>query len=120
AESFLCAHNGKAFDFPYLCRRMLIHKLPIPGILNITRKRPWESNLLDTLELWKFGDYKNYTSLELLAVIFGVPTPKDDIDGSQVAHVYYQEKDLAKIVRYCEKDVLTLARVLQCLKGADF
>ncbi len=116
----LCAHNGKEFDFPYLCRRALINELPIPAQLNTIRKKPWEVNHLDTLELWKFGDHKSYTSLELLAAIFDIPTPKDELDGSQVAHTYYIEKDLSKIVSYCQKDVLTLARVFQRLNGQEF
>ena len=107
----LCAHNGKEFDFPYIARRMVIHKIDLPKILNLFGKKPWEVQHLDTLQLWKFGDYKHYTSLALLAEIFGIPTPKDDIDGSDVARVYYQEKNLDRIVRYCEKDVLTLAQV---------
>ena len=107
----LCAHNGKEFDFPYIARRMVIHRIGLPKILNLFGKKPWEVQHLDTLQLWKFGDYKHYTSLALLAEIFGIPTPKDDIDGSDVARVYYQEKNLDRIVRYCEKDVLTLAQV---------
>ena len=107
----LCAHNGKEFDFPYIARRMVIHRINLPKILNLFGKKPWEVQHLDTLQLWKFGDYKHYTSLALLAEIFGSPTPKDDIDGSDVARVYYQEKNLDRIVRYCEKDVLTLAQV---------
>ena len=107
----LCAHNGKEFDFPYIARRMVIHRIPLPRILDLFGKKPWEVPHLDTLQLWKFGDYKHYTSLALLADIFGIPTPKDDIDGSDVARVYYQEKNLERIVRYCEKDVLTLAQV---------
>jgi uncharacterized protein YprB with RNaseH-like and TPR domain len=111
-EHLLCAHNGKEFDFPFLCRRMLINGLKLPKILNIAGKKPWEVNHLDTLELWKFGDYKNYTSLNLLATVFGIPTPKDDIDGSDVARVYWEEKDLKRIVNYCQKDVLTVAQLL--------
>ena len=107
----LCAHNGKEFDFPYIARRMIIHRMNLPKILNLFGKKPWEVQHLDTLQLWKFGDYKHYTSLALLADIFGISTPKDDIDGSDVARVYYQEKNLNRIVRYCEKDVLTLAQV---------
>lgn len=107
----LCAHNGKEFDFPYIARRMVIHRIDLPKILNLFGKKPWEVQHLDTLQLWKFGDYKHYTSLALLAEIFGIPTPKDDIDGSDVARVYYQEKNLDRIIRYCEKDVLTLAQV---------
>jgi 3'-5' exonuclease len=111
-EALLCAHNGKEFDFPYIARRMIINKLVIPEILDNAGKKPWEIKLLDTMDLWKFGDYKNYTSLELLSTILGIPSPKDDIDGSMVAKVYYEEKDLKRIIRYCEKDVLTIARIL--------
>ena len=113
----LCAHNGKEFDFPYLARRMLILGLKIPDILNVAGKKPWEVPFLDTLEMWKFGDRKSFTSLELLAALFDISTPKDDIDGSQVAEVYYGEKDLERIARYCEKDVLTTARVYQRFAG---
>lgn len=111
-EALLCAHNGKEFDFPYIARRMIINRLVIPEILDNAGKKPWEVKLLDTMDLWKFGDYKNYTSLELLTTILGIPSPKDDIDGSMVAGVYYREKDLARIVRYCEKDVLAIAQIL--------
>lgn len=111
-EIFFCAHNGKEFDFPYLCRRLLVNQLPIPAALNITGKKPWEVKHLDTLDMWKFGDYKHYTSLELLATLFDVPTSKDDIDGSQVAGVYYNEKEgLERIKTYCEKDVAVLTQV---------
>lgn len=113
----LCAHNGKEFDFPYLCRRMLINGLPIPAQLQISGKKPWEINHLDTLELWKFGDYKNYTSLNLLAAIFDLPTPKNDIDGSKVKEIYYRDKDLARITKYCENDVITTAQILLRFKG---
>ena len=112
-----CAHNGKEFDFPYLCRRMLINGLPIPNQLQIAGKKPWEINHLDTMELWKFGDYKNFTSLNLLAAIFDLPTPKNDIDGSQVKEVYYQQKDLARIAKYCQNDVITTAQLLLRFKG---
>ena len=111
-EALLCAHNGKEFDFPYIARRMIINRLIIPEILDNAGKKPWEVKLLDTMDLWKFGDYKNYTSLDLLTSILGIPTPKDDIDGSMVAGIYYGEKDLERIVHYCEKDVLAIARVL--------
>jgi uncharacterized protein YprB with RNaseH-like and TPR domain len=107
----LCAHNGKEFDFPYISRRMLINAIPLPVQFNNAGKKPWEVPHLDTLELWKFGDYKNYTSLKLLAAIFDIPTPKDDIDGSMVGDVYWKENDLDRIQVYCEKDVLTLAKV---------
>lgn len=108
----LCAHNGKEFDFPYLCRRMLINCITIPAQLQISGKKPWEINHLDTLDLWKFGDYKNYTSLGLLAAVFNIPTPKDDISGSDVHAVYWQEKNLERIKTYCEKDVITTAQLL--------
>jgi 3'-5' exonuclease len=116
-DHLLCAHNGKEFDFPFLCRRMLINGIKLPKTLNLTGKKPWEVPHLDTLELWKFGDYKNYTSLNLLAAIFNVPTPKDDIDGSDVARVYWEEKNLSRIVVYCQKDVLTVAQLLLRFKG---
>ncbi len=118
-EQLLCAHNGKEFDFPYIARRMLILGLPIPAILDLSGKKPWEVNHLDTMELWKFGDYKNYTSLDLLAAIFNIPTPKDDIDGSQVAEVYYKENDLPRIVHYCTKDVLTVAQIFRRYRGEE-
>lgn len=108
---YLCAHNGKEFDFPYLCRRMIINGINIPSLLNIAGKKPWEVNHLDTLELWKFGDFKNYTSLNLLAHVLGIPTPKDDIDGSMVWEVYWKENNLPRIVTYCQKDVVTVAQV---------
>ena len=111
-DALLCAHNGKEFDYPYIARRMIINGLIIPDILDNAGKKPWEVKLLDTMDLWKFGDYKNYTSLDLLTSILGIPTPKDDIDGSMVAGIYYEEKDIERIVRYCEKDVLAIAQVL--------
>jgi 3'-5' exonuclease len=111
-EALLCAHNGKEFDYPYIARRMIINELQIPDILNNAGKKPWEIKLLDTMELWKFGDYKSYTSLDLLSSILGFPSPKDDIDGSMVAGIYWDEHDLKRIVTYCEKDVLAVARIL--------
>lgn len=108
---YLCAHNGREFDFPYLCRRMIINNECIPDLLAVSGKRPWEVNHLDTMELWRFGDYKNYTSLNLLAHVLDIPTPKDDIDGSMVGSVYWKEKNIARIVQYCQKDVITLAQV---------
>lgn len=115
----LCAHNGQEFDYPYIARRTLINGLRLPRILDIAGAKPWEikDRLLDTLQMWKFGDYKSYTSLDLLCAVFNIPTPKDDIDGSQVAHVYYQEGDLDRIIRYCEKDTLALANLLLRYKG---
>lgn len=115
----LCAHNGKEFDYPYIARRMLINKVSIPSILDNGGKKPWEVPLLDTLELWKFGDYKAYTSLNLLAAVFSLPSPKQDIDGSKVGEVYWQNKDLERIVHYCCNDVVTLANVYLCLKGKE-
>lgn len=114
---FLCAHNGKEFDFPYLCRRMIINHLAVPAILNMAGKKPWEIPHLDTMELWKFGDFKNYTSLNLLAHSLGIPTPKDDIDGSMVWEVYWKEKNLQRIVTYCQKDVVTVAQILLRMGG---
>lgn len=116
-ENLLCAHNGKEFDYPYIARRMLINGLRLPEMINIAGKKPWEVAHLDTMELWKFGDYKNYTSLELLAAIFGITTPKDDIDGSMVADVYYIENDLERIVKYCQRDTLTVAQLLLSYLG---
>lgn len=116
-EPLLCAHNGKEFDFPYIARRMIVHSMVIPELLDNAGKKPWEVKLLDTMDLWKFGDYKNYTSLDLMASILGIPSPKDDIDGSMVGRVYYEEHDLSRIVRYCEKDVLTIARILLRFKN---
>lgn len=115
--SLLCAHNGKEFDFPYIARRMLISGITLPEILNLAGKKPWEIRHLDTMELWKFGDYKHYTSLELLAAVFNIPTPKDDIDGSMVGHVYWIDKDLERIVKYCQKDVITIAQLLRKYLG---
>lgn len=117
AQKFLCAHNGKEFDFPYLCRRMIIHGIKLPSILNIAGKKPWEVNHFDTMELWKFGDFKSYTSLNLLAHTLGVPTPKDDIDGSMVGDVYWKEKNLARIAVYCQKDVVTAAQIFLRING---
>lgn len=115
--SLLCAHNGKEFDFPYICRRSLINGLKLPSILDIAGKKPWEVKHLDTMELWKFGDYKSYTSLNLLASVFGISTPKDDINGADVARVYWEEKNLLRIVTYCQKDVLTLVQLFLRFKG---
>ncbi len=110
-DKFLCAHNGKEFDYPFIARRMLIHGITLPSLLDIAGKKPWEISHLDTMELWKFGDYKHYTSLNLLTAIFNIPTPKDDIDGSMVSKVYWQDHDIERIARYCEKDVTAVARV---------
>jgi DNA polymerase elongation subunit (family B) len=114
-----CAHNGKEFDFPYICRRLLVNGIEIPVQLQLSGKKPWEINHIDTMELWKFGDYKHFTSLNLLAAILDIPTPKDDINGAQVRQVYYEEKNLDRIVTYCQKDVITTAQVLLKFKGMD-
>jgi len=118
-DKLLCAHNGKEFDFPYICRRLLVNRLPLPTILNIAGRKPWEVGLLDTMELWKFGDFKSYTSLQLLCAALDVPTPKDDIDGSQVWRVYWEEKNIDRIVRYCCKDVLTVAQIFRRYRGEE-
>jgi len=115
----LCGHNIKEFDIPYIARRMLINGVSLPPVLNIAGKKPWEVKVLDTMDLWKFGDYKHYTSLALLTHILGIPSPKDDIDGSMVAQVYYQEKNTERIVIYCEKDVLATAQLLLRFKGEE-
>jgi 3'-5' exonuclease len=116
-SKYLCAHNGKEFDFPYMCRRMMVHNVSIPPVLHLAGKKPWEVNHLDTMELWKFGDFKSYTTLNLLACTLGVPTPKDDIDGSMVGEVYWKEKDLTRIVTYCQKDVVTVAQIYLRMNG---
>jgi len=108
----LCAHNGKEFDFPFIARRMIIHQIQLPGKLNLFGKKPWEVPHLDTLDLWKFGDYKHYTSLKLLTSILGIPSPKDDIDGSEVSDVYYKQKNIDRIVSYCEKDTIAVAQII--------
>lgn len=113
----ICGHNIKEFDVPFIARRMLINGISLPSVFDIAGKKPWEVKFLDTLDLWKFGDYKHYTSLALLTAIMGIPSPKDDIDGSQVASVYYKEKDLKRIAIYCEKDVLATAQLFLRLKG---
>ena len=115
----LCAHNGREFDFPYLCRRMIIHNISLPGTLNIRGKKPWEVNHIDTMDMWKFGDFKAYTSLNLLAQTLGVPSPKDDIDGSKVWEVYWLERNIERIVTYCQKDVITVAQVYLRLNGEE-
>lgn len=116
-EHLLCAHNGKEFDFPFLARRMIIHQIELPKKLNLFGKKPWEVSHLDTLELWKFGDYKHYTSLKLLTYVLGIPSPKNDIDGSEVAKVYYQEKNIERIVKYCERDTIAVAQIYLKLNG---
>jgi uncharacterized protein YprB with RNaseH-like and TPR domain len=107
----LCAHNGKEFDFPFICRRMVIQGIEIPELLQIMGKKPWQVPHMDTMEMWKFGDRKSFTSLALLAEVMGIPTPKDDMDGSMVREVFKQEGGIDKIVTYCQKDVVALIQV---------
>ncbi|GIM54958.1 3'-5' exonuclease [Capnocytophaga cynodegmi] len=117
SNKLLCAHNGKEFDFPYITRRMIINNIRIPQKLQLFGKKPWEVPHLDTLEMWKFGDYKHFTSLKLLTHVLGIPSPKDDIDGSQVRDVFYKEKNIDRIVTYCEKDTVTVAQVFLRFRG---
>ncbi len=118
-EHYLCGHNGKEFDFPYIARRSLINGIKLPVLLDIAGSKPWEIKHLDTMELWKFGDYKHYTSLALLTEIFNIPTPKDDIDGSEVGRVYWEEKNIKRIVEYCQKDVLAVAQLFLRYRGEE-
>lgn len=117
AEDFLCAHNGKEFDYPFLSRRMIINGVAFPRNFQLQGKKPWDVKHLDTMELWRFGDIKNFTSLNLLAHVLGIPSPKDEIDGSMVGKVYHEEKNIEKIKNYCLKDVVTLARVYSKYSG---
>ena len=116
-EHYLCAHNGKEFDFPYIARRTLIHGLTIPSCLDTRGMKPWEVKHFDTLELWRFGDFKNYTSLETLTHIFNIPSPKDDITGAQVGEVYWNEKDVKRIATYCQKDVVAIVQLFLRFKN---
>jgi len=118
-EIDLCAHNGKEFDFPYIARRMLINRVPLPALLDVAGRRPWEVRHIDTLELWKFGDHKHYTSLDLLTSVFDIDSPKTDIDGSQVARVYWHDHDLPRIVEYCQRDVIAIAQLILRYKGEE-
>ena len=115
----LCGHNGKEFDFPFIARRMIVNRIGLPSKLNLFGKKPWEVPHLDTLELWKFGDFKHYTSLKLLTTILEIPSPKDDIDGSQVAEVYYKEKNIKRIATYCEKDTIAVAQLFLRFNNED-
>jgi len=118
-QHLLCGHNSKEFDIPFIARRMIINQIAIPNKLDLFGKKPWEIPHLDTLELWKFGDYKHFTSLKLLTKILGIPSPKGDIDGSQVGHVFYVEKDIDRIVTYCEKDTIAVAQIFLRLRRED-
>ena len=115
----LCAHNGKEFDFPYMSRRMLVNGITLPPLLDLAGKRPWEIPHLDTMELWKFGDYKHYTSLDLLAAIFNIPSSKGSMDGSMVNEAYYRQNALAKIAEYCVGDVVAIAQLYLKMKGLN-
>jgi hypothetical protein len=110
-------HNIREFDIPYICRRLLINQVALPEYLYLHGAKPWEINMIDTMQCWKFGDYKNYISLNLLANVLGVPTSKTDMDGSMVQHVYYEENNLPKIVNYCQRDVTVVANVILRFKN---
>jgi len=112
-----CGHNIREFDIPYLSRRLLINHLPLPVLLDISGRKPWEVNMIDTLQLWRFGDVKHFTSLKLLALILGIDSPKDDIEGKDVGRVYWKEKNLQRIVEYCQRDVITVAQLILRFKG---
>ena len=118
-QHILCGHNAKEFDIPFIARRMIINGIALPNKLNLFGKKPWEVPHLDTLELWKFGDYKHFTSLKLLTKVLGIPSPKDDIDGSEVAHVFYVEDNIDRIITYCEKDVIAVAQIFLRLRRED-
>ena len=118
-KHLLCAHNGKEFDFPYIARRMVINGIELPYKLDLFGKKPWEVPHLDTMELWKFGDYKHYTSLKLLAYVLGIPSPKEDIDGGMVRQVYYEDKDVERIIKYCERDVITVVQIVLRLRNEE-
>ena len=105
-------HNIREFDIPYICRRLLINRLTLPHYLCLHDKKPWEVEMFDTLHWWKFGDHKNYITLDLLAGVMNVPTSKGDIDGSMVQDVYYKEKNIHRIVEYCQRDIEVVANLL--------
>lgn len=116
-------HNIKEFDIPFICRRLLVHGLPIPNYLDFQNKKPWETNLIDTFQYWRFGDYKNYTSLKLLSAVLQVPSSKEDIDGSMVGALYWasdpveQQNNVHRIVAYCQQDVVATGNILLRFKG---
>ena len=118
-QHILCGHNAKEFDFPFIARRMIINQVEIPPKLNLFGKKPWEVPHIDTMELWKFGDYKHFSSMRLLTKVLQIPSPKDDIDGSEVAYVYYVEKDIDRIITYCEKDVIAVAQIFLRFRRED-
>lgn len=116
-QHFLAAHNGKEFDFPFIARRLLVNDLPIPSILNVYGKKPWQFQFIDTLEMWKFGDYKHYTSLKLLSYVLGIPTSKGDISGQDVCSVYYEQGNIGRIMTYCQADTIAVAQIVLRLRG---
>lgn len=116
-DHWLCGHNGKEFDFPYIARRCVVHGIRLPRLLDIAGLKPWEVGHLDTMNLWSFGDRKAYTSLALLTHILGIPTPKDDISGADVARVYWEDQDLERIATYCRKDVVATTQLYLRLTG---
>ncbi len=119
SRSFICGHNIREFDIPFLCRRAIIHQLPIPKLIDVHALKPWELPFIDTMRLWKFGDYKNFTSLDLLTTLLDIPSPKSDMQGSEVAKVYYEDNDIERIKDYCQRDVIALANVLLKFKNKD-
>ena len=118
-DSYLCAHNGKEFDFPYIARRMLVNGISLPSVLDTHGRKPWETRFIDTMELWKFGDYKHFTSLELLAKLFDLPSPKAETSGEDVWRIYWQDKDLERIAEYCEKDTVSVAQIFLKFRGEE-
>ncbi|MBK8519085.1 MAG: ribonuclease H-like domain-containing protein [Saprospiraceae bacterium] len=117
-NSRICGHNIKEFDIPFLCRRMVINQIRFPPVLDISGKKPWQtSHILDTMDMWRFGDYKNYTSLDLLAATLNIASPKDDIDGSMVGTIYWKDDDIDRIVNYCQKDVVSVIQVMMKFAG---
>ena len=114
-----CGHNIREFDMPFLCRRFLIQHLNLPAPMDISGKKPWDVNMVDTMQLWRFGDIKHFTSIKLLALILGIESPKGDIDGKDVGRVYWKEKNMQRIVEYCQRDVITVAQLVMRFKGME-
>lgn len=118
-QSVLAAHNGKEFDFPWIARRLAIQGIPIPKPFQLFGKKPWDIQHIDTLELWKCGDYKHFTSLELLATVFGIHHAKSHLSGDKIHHAFWVEQDISGIAAYCSADVETLARLIGRLNASD-
>lgn len=118
-------HNIKEFDIPFICRRLLVNGIALPKYLDFQNMKPWETNIVDTFQYWRFGDYKNFTSLKLLAATMGVPSPKDDIDGSMVGELYWsgdeeqRASNLKRIAVYCQKDVVTTGNIILRFKNLE-